>query len=83
MRMKKLIAVMLFAVLSLAVPVSIHAQGDNDSARIAGQKRNAKRSRKDVKAGKHALKKTQKSMGKTKKQGKPDDPTSAAGLPPA
>ncbi|HEY6444964.1 MAG TPA: hypothetical protein VIY53_00785 [Acidobacteriaceae bacterium] len=81
--MKKLIAVMLFGVLSLAVPVSIHAQSDNDAARIAMQKRNAKRSRKDVKASKHAMKKTHKSMGKSKRQGKPDDPTAAAGLPPA
>jgi hypothetical protein len=81
MRTKKLIAVMLFGVLSLAVPLSIHAQGDNDSARIAAQKRNAKRSRKDVKAGKHTLRKMQKSMGKPK--GKQDNQTATAGLPPA
>ncbi|MGC2638545.1 MAG: hypothetical protein WA294_15290 [Acidobacteriaceae bacterium] len=80
--MKRIMTLLVLCSLGLALPLSVRAQ-DNDAARIAMQKRNAKRSRKDVRAGKHTLKKMQKSMGKPKKQGKPDDQSAAAGLPPA
>jgi hypothetical protein len=55
---------LLFAILGAGVPLSATAQTANDSARIAAQKRNAKRSRKEDSARKHEMKKAQKHMGK-------------------
>ena len=65
--MKRIMALLLLCSPGLALPLPVRAQ-NNDAARISVQKRNAARSRKDVKAGKHALKKEQKSMGKAKKR---------------
>jgi Spy/CpxP family protein refolding chaperone len=68
---RKLAACFLFAVLALAVPLSAAAQiTSNDQARIAAEKHNAKRSRKEVKARKHDVKKAQKKFGKPKRPGK-------------
>jgi F0F1-type ATP synthase membrane subunit b/b' len=68
---RKIAAVILFAVLGLTVPLSAVGQiSSDDSARIASQKHNAKRSRKEVKAQKHAMKKAMKKAGKPKKQQK-------------
>lgn len=63
--MRKVTAVLLFAILGAGIPFSAVAQSTaNDSARIAAQKRNARRSRKDVRQQRHAMKKAQKRMGK-------------------
>lgn len=62
--MKKLTAGLLFAVFALVAPVCVHPQADNNAARIASQKRNAKRSQKEVRARNRAMRKAQNSMGK-------------------
>jgi hypothetical protein len=54
---------LLFAV-ALVTPVYVHAQADNDAARIAVQKRNLKQSQKQVRARNRAMRKAQRSMGK-------------------
>lgn len=64
MLVKRLTAVMLLAVFGLAVPVAARAQADNDAARIAVQKHNARRSEKQVKARQRSIRKTQKAMAK-------------------
>jgi hypothetical protein len=55
---KKVTAFFLFVVLGAGLPLSVAAQmpSTNDSARIAAQKRNAKRSHKENKARNKALK---------------------------
>lgn len=64
MLVKTLSALILLAVFGLTVPVQTHAQADNNAARIAAQKRNAKLSHKQEKAQKRAMRKAQKAMGK-------------------
>lgn len=61
--MKKLTAGLLFA-FALMAPVCVHGQADNDAARIAVQKRNLRRSQKQVRARNRAMRKAQRSMGK-------------------
>lgn len=68
--MKKATAFLLFAILGLAVPLASAAQVNDTSARQAEQKRNARRSHKQVGAEKHALRKTQRSLGKPGKNHK-------------
>ena len=62
--MKKFTAGLLFAVFALVAPVCVHAQADNNAARIASQKRNLKRSQKEVRARNRAMRKALKSMHK-------------------
>lgn len=72
--MKKLTAGLLFAVFALVAPGCVHAQADNNAARIASQKRNIRRSQKEVRAQKRAMRKAQKSMGKpVRPRHTPDD----------
>lgn len=61
--MKRLTAVMLLALFGLAMPVAGRAQ-DNNAARIAAQKHNARLSAKRVKARDRAIRKAQKAMAK-------------------
>lgn len=65
--MRKIAVVLLLAALGLSLPVSAVAQNQSDdAARIASQKHNAKRSHKEVKARKRAMKKAIKAAGKPK-----------------
>ena len=62
---KKLTAVMLLAVMGLVVPAfAASAQTDNNSARIAAQKHNARLSEKQIKARDLAIRKQRKAMAK-------------------
>jgi hypothetical protein len=62
---KKLTAVMLLALVGLAVPAfAVSAQTDNNSARIAAQKHNARLSDKQIKARDRAIRKQRKVMAK-------------------
>lgn len=70
---KTLPAILLCAAFGLLVSVPVHAQADNNAARIAMQKHNAKLSRKETKernramrkARTRAMRKAMKSMGKS------------------
>jgi hypothetical protein len=65
---RKIAAIFLLATLGLAVPLCASAQNQSaDAARIASQKRNARRSQKAAKQQKHAMKKAMKAAGKPKK----------------
>jgi hypothetical protein len=65
---RKVTAIFLFAVLGLTAPLCAAAQmPSDDSARVASQKHNAKRSHKEAKEQKHALKKSIRKAGKPKK----------------
>ena len=63
-RVRKVTAVLLFAILGAGVPLAAAAQTTNDSARTAAQKRNARRSHEEDRARKHEMKKAQRHMGK-------------------
>jgi hypothetical protein len=65
---RRIAAVLLFAMLGMTLPVSAIAQNQpDDAARIASQKHNAKRSHKAARAQKHALRKAIRAAGRPKK----------------
>ena len=65
---RKFGAVFMLAALGLTLPLPAAALSQsNDSARIASQKHNAKRSHKAARAQKHAMKKAIRAAGKPKK----------------
>lgn len=69
--MKKLTAVMLLALVGLAVPAfAVSAQTDNNSARIAAQKHNARLSDKQIKARDRAIRKQRRAMAKRAREQK-------------
>ena len=69
--MKKLTAVMLLALVGLAVPAfAASAQTDNNSARIAAQKHNARLSDKQIKARDRAIRKQRRAMAKRAREQK-------------
>jgi hypothetical protein len=80
-RVKKVVAAILLGVLAGGVPYAAVAQ-NNDGARRAEQKRNAKRSNKEAKAQYKATIKLQRSMKKQAKA-QPHHETAASGIPPA
>jgi len=79
---KRIAAFLLLAAFGLAIPLSVSAQSDNNAARIASQKRNAKRSHKEAKARRKAMKKAHKQMGKTAKI-RGHRQSAGGGIPPA
>jgi hypothetical protein len=66
---RKVTSLILFVVLGAGLPLSVAAQmpSTNDSARIAAQKKNAKRSHKEMKARNKQMKKARKAQGKPAK----------------
>ena len=79
---KKVAAMILFAALGLSAPVAAVAQVNSDSARQASQKRNQKRSHKELKAQNKELRKARKAMGKESKKRAAHHQGASSGIPP-